>query len=489
MTIKQRLFISHILMIIVPVLLSLLASMIVFLMVWRYFWGLDEGAMIKNTEFRSQYAVVESLMLRWDEKNATDNEVITDLQQFKKNNHSEEIALLVYDGDRLVASVGDVTNEEMKDTALNEPGEHSYLKDQTFLTTFETNKYKVILINSNYYNDLYYQDPLWDQDYKETLARLAVLVGILILAIIFITSRVLTRYLTKSITNPLELLTEGFYKIREGDLDFRIQYTKKDEFLPVSKDFNGMAHQLQQTMENQNKLEANRRELIAGISHDLKTPLTSIKAYVEGIEKGVANSPDMRRKYFTIIKRKIDDVDQIIAQLFLFSKLDTGEFPFNLVTITNKKLIDEYIAFIQHEYESEGVIILVEPSDDLVQLEVDSVQFQTVLTNIFENARKYVNQDRKLVRLSYEVVKNLFVLSIADNGNGVPEENLDDLFELFYRGDRSRNNPSNGSGLGLAISKKIIEGFNGTIRAYNQAEGGLKIVITLPISQKGSDES
>jgi signal transduction histidine kinase len=481
MTIKQRLFISHILMIIVPVLLSLLVSVIAILMVWRYFWGLDEGAMIKNSEFRNQYASVERLMIKWDEEDTTDKEVVTDLQQFEKEHHSDEIALLVYNGSKLVSSVGKVTNQQMKNAALNETGEHSYLKDQTFLTTFETNRYKVILMNSNYYNDLYYQDPLWDQNYQTVLMGAIILIVFLILSIIFITSRFLTRYMTRSITDPLELLTEGFCKVREGDWQVQIHYTKQDEFLPVSKDFNDMVHQLNQMMDNQNKLETNRRELIAGISHDLRTPLTSIKAYVEGLEKGIANTPDMRTKYFAIVKKKIADLDQIIAQLFLFSKLDTGEFPFNFVTTTNKKLIDEDIHFIQQEYESNGLTISLEANEIVVPLEVDPVQFRTVMTNLFENALKYVNRKEKQVRLAYEVVDNQFILSIIDNGNGVSEASLDDLFELFYRDDCSRNNPSNGNGLGLAISKKIIEGFNGTIRAYNHSEGGLAIVITLPV--------
>ena len=114
MTIKQRLFISHILMIIVPVLLSLLASVIAFLMVWRYFWGLDEGAMIKNTEFRAQYATVESLVIKWDTEKTTDAEVVADMQHFKKTNHSKNIALLVYRGDKLISSVGEVTDQKIK---------------------------------------------------------------------------------------------------------------------------------------------------------------------------------------------------------------------------------------------------------------------------------------------------------------------------------------------------------------------------------------
>lgn len=192
----------------------------------------------------------------------------------------------------------------------------------------------------------------------------------------------------------------------------------------------------------------------------------------------------MRTKYFTIVKKKIDDLDQVIAQLFLFSKLDTGEFPFNLVTTTSKKLIDEYIGFIQQEYELNGLTILLEPTDQNVSLEVDPVQFRTVLTNLFENARKYVDRNDKQVVVSYEVVEEQFILSIIDNGSGVSEENLEDLFELFYRDDRSRTNPSKGNGLGLAISKKIIEGFNGTIQAYNHPAGGLAIVITLPVKSK-----
>ena len=136
-----------------------------------------------------------------------------------------------------------------------------------------------------------------------------------------------------------------------------------------------------------------------------------------------------------------------------------------------------------------GLTILLEPTDQNVSLEVDPVQFRTVLTNLFENARKYVDRNDKQVVVSYEVVEEQFILSIIDNGSGVSEENLEDLFELFYRDDRSRTNPSKGNGLGLAISKKIIEGFNGTIQAYNHPAGGLAIVITLPVKSKGSDRS
>lgn len=483
MTIKRRLFISHILMIVVPVLLSLLVASFTFLLVWQYFWGVDEGAMSKNREFRSQYAAVESLVIKWSSDDTTTKKISSDMNKFYKTHYSDNIALMVYQGDKLVHSVGEVIDTDMKEAVLTEEGEHSYLKDQLFTTAFEANKYKVILVNNNYYNDLYYQDPLWDRDYQAVLSRIiiAMVVGTLIL--IILTNRYLTKYVTKSITEPLEILTEGFHKIQEGKLNYQIRYVEQDEFLPVVKDFNGMAHQLKMMVDTQNKLEANRRELIAGISHDLRTPLTSIKAYVEGLEKGIASTPQMRDKYFIIIKKKIDDLDQIMAQLFLFSKLDTGEFPFNLVETTNKKLIDEYIRLIHHEYEEKGLSIHLEAPQEEVVLAVDPVQFRTVLTNLFENARKYVEKQDKEVTLVYRIEADQLILSISDNGTGVSEKNLDNLFELFYRDDKARTNPSKGNGLGLAISKKIIEGFKGRIQARNNSLGGLTILITLPIKK------
>ncbi|MGM0124566.1 hypothetical protein IGI37_001944 [Enterococcus sp. AZ194] len=481
MTIKRRLFISHILMIAVPVLLSLLVASFAFLLVWQYFWGVDEGAMNKNKEFRAQYATVESLVIKWSSDDATNKKVQSDMDKFYKEHYSDNIALIVYQGKTQVHSVGEIIDTSMRDAVLSEDGEHSYLKDQIFVTSFEANKYKVILVNNNYYNDLYYQDPLWDRDYQKVLFYIIVLMIIGTLVIIILTSRYLTKSVTKSIEKPLETLTEGFYRIRAGQLDYQIRYTEPDEFLLVVDDFNEMAHQLQMMVDAQNKLEANRRELVAGISHDLRTPLTSIKAYLEGLEKGVASTPQMRTKYFQTIKRKIQDLDQIMAQLFLFSKLDTGEFPFELVETTNQKLIDEAVHLMQHEYQDKGVNIYLAAPEETVNLKVDPVQFRTVLTNLFENASKYVQKNEVQVTLTYRIEADQLILSITDNGEGVPTENLDNLFELFYRDDKSRTNPSKGTGLGLAISKKIVEGFNGKIEARNHSLGGLTILITLPV--------
>ena len=132
-----------------------------------------------------------------------------------------------------------------------------------------------------------------------------------------------------------------------------------------------------------------------------------------------------------------------------------------------------------------GLTILLEPTDQNVSLEVDPVQFRTVLTNLFENARKYVDRNDKQVVVSYEVVEEQFILSIIDNAAAVFRKRIwKTCLNFFYRDDRSRTNPSKGNGLGLAISKKIIEGFNGTIQAYNHPAGGLAIVITLPVKSK-----
>lgn len=486
MTIKQRLYISHILMIIVPVILSVVVSSLTFFLVWHYYWGVDEGAMAKNTEFRVQYATVESLVRKWSSEEISNEDILQDVRHFKRTSLSDEIALLVYQGDELVASAGVVKDKKMKDIAWKEPGEHSYLKDETFLRSFYANQYKVILVNSNYYNDLYYKDPLSDRDYHATLAWIVVAMVIVVIVVIILTSRYLTRYMLKSITEPLSLLTTGFKEIREGNLRYRIFYREEDEFLSVARDFNGMASQLKQMMDTQKRLEGSRRELIAGISHDLRTPITSIKAYVEGLELEIASTPEMKAKYYEIIKKKIADLNQIIEQLFLFSKLDTNEFPFNLVKTSNKKLIDEYVTQIKTEYAEKGVTISLAVPDIEVTVAVDPVQFRTVLTNIFENARKYIQHKDKRVTVSYHVEKSYLIISIVDNGPGVAPENLENLFELFYRDDHARSNPSKGNGLGLAISKKIIEGFNGSICAHNHESGGLAIVIVLPI--KGGDQ-
>ena len=304
----------------------------------------------------------------------------------------------------------------------------------------------------------------------------------LFIILICLLNNFLTHRMTKRIVKPLEPLNEGVRQIHDNNLAYRINYQDDDEFRPICEAFNEMAAKLESSSAQKQKDESNRRELIAGISHDLRTPLTSIKGYVEGIETGVASTPDMREKYLAIIKSKTADMEHIIEQLFLFSKLDMDEFPLTIrrvdITLAISDMIEDSIC----EYASRGLDITLGKMPKNIFVDIDVLLLRNVIINILENSVKYKILERGNIEINATIVNNSILLCLADNGPGVEAEMLPKLFDVFYRTDPSRSKL--GSGLGLAISVKIIERMGGSIHAEPSATGGLAIVISLPL-QKG----
>lgn len=296
---------------------------------------------------------------------------------------------------------------------------------------------------------------------------------------VFWVNWMLTRRITNRIVGSINTLVHGVNEITGGNLTYRIKYNQGDEFDAVCADFNEMASRLLTMVQQRQADENNRKELIAGISHDLRTPLTSIKAYIEGIKKGVATTPQMQEKYLNIIQNKTEDIEYIISQLFTFSKMDIGAFPFHLETVNIGNELSKMVTNMTDEYLEKGLKITLENTLD-EHVSMDVVQFRNVMQNILGNSVKYCKGDDAHAEISCKKTDADVVITIKDNGGGVPDEMLTKIFEVFYRGDMSRNNPSQGSGLGLAISAKVIEKMNGTITAENFAGGGLSIIITLP---------
>ncbi|MDR2749272.1 MAG: HAMP domain-containing histidine kinase [Clostridiales bacterium] len=300
---------------------------------------------------------------------------------------------------------------------------------------------------------------------------------IVMAAIILATTVFLTSHLLKSITTPLNTLSFGVKQVRDGNLTFRLGYMGKDEFSPVCDDFNQMAARLEYLENARRKDEESRRELIAGISHDLRTPLTSIKAYLEGLEKGVPTSEEQRAKYFGIISAKANDLEHILEQLFLFCKLDMNEFPINLEQ-AELMSIAEMAQSLQPEYLRRGLRIIVDPVPE-AKISIDPILFRNVLVNILENSVRYKKAETALLKISWTVQEAGIAIRLEDDGPGVPLEDLDKLFDAFYRSDPSR--ATKGNGLGLAISAKIIKQMGGEIRAELPSGGGLGIVVGLKI--------
>jgi len=314
----------------------------------------------------------------------------------------------------------------------------------------------------------------------------------LFVVIISAVNNLLTFRLINNIVRPLKALSEGISQIHDINLAYRINYKNDDDFRPICDAFNDLAAKLETIAIETDKNEASRRELIAGISHDLRTPLTSIKGYLEGLETGVASTPAMRKKYFDTIKSKTADLEHIIEQLFLFSKLDMGKFPLSLRRVAIVPVIRDIIEEIADEYAMRNLDIHFAEtlsdmaiSADTVVL-ADTLYLRNVIVNILENSATHKTKERGRIEISAHwagntAARDTIVLRFADDGPGVAADALEKLFDAHYRADPSRN--KKGSGLGLTISSKIIERMGGSCRAELPQTGGLAIDICLSAEQ------
>jgi len=195
----------------------------------------------------------------------------------------------------------------------------------------------------------------------------------------------------------------------------------------------------------------------------------------------MATTPQMQKHYFDTIKNKTKDLEHIINQLFLFSKLDIDEYPTQMEMLDLGKWLTDFIRGISDEYGQKGLRIELTNNIQGTKVRADRLQLGNVLTNILENSLKYCANNDKIVRVSCGIEDDGAVVILSDNGTGVPDDDLEKLFNIFYRGDKARSNTSQGSGLGLAISLKIMQRLGGSIKAENLPEGGLSVSLTLPI--------
>ena len=309
---------------------------------------------------------------------------------------------------------------------------------------------------------------------------LALLVLVFFFAVMILTNRFLTKFVFKRINQPLEMLIEGVEHLSNGDLNHRINYTGQDEFKPVCDAFNNMAAELKMSNETVQKNEQNRKELFAGISHDIRSPLTSIKAFTDGLLDGVASTPEAQKEYLLTIKQKTEDINSMISQLFSYSKIDMGNYPINPEKLDINKEITDFVTASQEEYRAKGLLLKISGTAPQTFIFADPLYLRSVFANILDNSAKYKKNETVQATICCTVSKNFVNIVFDDNGPGVSENALPKLFDAFYRADPSRSNPNQGSGLGLAIVAKALERMGGSISAENIKKGGLRIIVKIP---------
>lgn len=474
MTIKKRLFLSNILMIVVPVLVTALVGlfcigMVFFVMHQGAGFGFEDSGELAWMGRSCETIVREAL-----EEDAEDP-----AQAFQKVG-----ALLDQNSVHLVVSEAGTSLYQ-----YGRAGEMDQKLLQTAVPCLDTSPVQVSAGGRSLYLTQFsvagrtIQLALFGTLGEHAGGGLKVafiLSALLILSAIFLsillTNRFLTRFVFRKVEGPLDLLAAGVRRIGEGDLDYRIVYNEPDEFAPVCAAFNEMAVRLKDSVERTKRDEESRKELLAGISHDLRSPLTSIQAYTEGLLDGVAQTGDARQRYLRTIRTKAADIDRLVSQLFLYSKLDLDGIPMEKRPLRLDQFAADLAGETQEDYRARGLEITL-GSLAPVTVSADPEQLRRVLSNILENSVKY---KKKEVGHLCIIVEQDGRLCLTDDGPGVPEEALPKLFDAFYRSDPARKNPAGGSGLGLAIAAKAVRNMGGTIRAYNAPVGGLAIEITLP---------
>lgn len=306
-----------------------------------------------------------------------------------------------------------------------------------------------------------------------------------LLIILVLTHALLTYFVSKSIVRPLKELRQAAGRIKDGDLDFGVDVRGRDEIGQLGTSFEEMRIQLKRSIEMQLQYEENRKELISNISHDLKTPITMIKGYVHGLLDGVADSPEKMMKYMETISGKAEEMDRLIDELFLYSKLDLKRVPFDFEEVPMRMFAEDLAEELQFELEKKGIAwesdIRIGDRDTVW---MDRDKFRRVLSNVIGNAVKYMDKQERRIRLRAFSESRNVVLEIEDNGRGIEEEALKHIFERFYRTEESRNSDTGGSGLGLAIAKQIVEGHYGEIDARSTLGEGTVIRIVLPIADR-----
>lgn len=294
-----------------------------------------------------------------------------------------------------------------------------------------------------------------------------------IVLILALTAGILIIWIYRGVAIPLGQMKIATQNIKDGNLDFELEVETDDEIGQLCRDFEEMRLRLRETSSEKVEYDKRSKELISNISHDLKTPITAIKGYVEGIMDGVADTPEKMERYIRTIYNKANDMDNLINELTLYSKIDSNRIPYNFSTISVNDYFDDCASDLKIDIESRGIKFdYLNYVEGDVKIIADAEQLKRVINNIVSNSAKYMDKSQKQIHLRVKDVGDFVQVEIEDNGKGIGAKELPYIFERFYRTDASRNSATGGSGIGLSIVKRIIEEHGGKIWATSKEGTG-----------------
>lgn len=483
MSLKKRLLLQNIAIVAIPILITITASFFYIYICSQVFNAdLTFEKIQKLTEVQYEFFTADGNLLEGN----PDRLLQKDFQQYlaerleKLNSHI--VVLKKYDVVFSTKAINPIEIEKClvakKKNLLNKSVQ---LNDGTYIVKTLPIKYSsgidgwVILLA-----------PI-DKDASASQKLLYFSVGVFLVSF-FITNLLVSLNTTKAILTPLEKLQTIAMEISRGNLNHGVIEDGDYEIRELCKSFEQMRLKLKEAVYTQMKYDDNRKMLVSSISHDLKTPITSIKGYVEGIIDGVANTPEKVEKYLQTIHSKATQVDSMINDLLLYSKLDLNQLPFNFEKTDVVKYFDYCVS--ENEPELEKSNITLEFKNELKKatfVMIDRERLQRVVNNIIDNSKKYMKASGGKIKITLRELQNNVIIEIADNGSGIAKDDIPYIFDRFYRADSSRSK-INGSGLGLAIAKQIVEGHGGSIWVRSVENEGTSIMMSLnKVPTEGED--
>jgi signal transduction histidine kinase len=286
--------------------------------------------------------------------------------------------------------------------------------------------------------------------------------------------------LATGMTQSLNQLQAGAKTIASGDLSARVHLKEVDELSEVADAFNSMANALEQSFVRQKQLEQARRDLIAAVSHDLRTPLTSIRAMIEALADGVVSDPDTVQRYYGTIRGQIRNLSALINDLFELSQLETGQVELDLEPVDLNDLLSDVIETMQAQARAKEISLTGAFSEELPMVPAEFAKIQRVLYNLVQNAIQHTPPGGSIL-LAAKATADGIQVEVTDTGDGIAPDDLPRVFDQFFRGEKSRSRETGGTGLGLAIAKRIVEAHGGRIWVKSKVGQGAQFSFVLPV--------
>ncbi|MEI4830035.1 HAMP domain-containing sensor histidine kinase [Bacillus sp. FJAT-53711] len=314
--------------------------------------------------------------------------------------------------------------------------------------------------------------PRGDVIYNTTEGPLPFLIGVIIFIFSFF-------YITKRKMKQIEAMAQGVKEIAKGNLAYRIEEKGQDELALLTENINHMAEEIRANIEKERKIEKQKSELITNVSHDLRTPLTSIMGYLRLLSDGKYENKEQYDEYVRIAFSKSEQLKNLIEDLFEYTKLTNEKITLEKQEVCVNELLDQLIEELVPQAEEHHLSFVKEFPEERLYAALDSEKIVRVFDNLLMNAIKY-SKDEGEITVSLQKQRRNICISVANHSEEFTKEELENVFERFYKKDQSRSRVSEGSGLGLAIAKSIVEMQGGEIRAEYE-NGIVRFIIVLPV--------